>query len=349
MFEEEEELTPIGKLGEFGFIDHVTRDFERKNPGVIFGVGDDAAVYEAGKGEVHLISTDLLVEGIHFDLSYVPLKHLGFKSVAVNLSDIFAMNAVPFGITVSVAMSNRFTLEAMDAFYEGVKICCDQFGVDLLGGDTSASEKGLIISITALGKCGKEEVVYRNGANINDLVCVTGDLGAAYAGLQILEREKAVFKLNPEIQPDLSGYQYCIGRQLKPDPRGDLIQRLREMGVKPTSMIDISDGLASELFHICRNSGTGVEIYDEKIPIDYETGKIAEEFGISPTTYALNGGEDYELLFTIRLEDYEKIKDQKGISIIGHINPKSSGLYLVNQNGSVLELKAQGWNHFTQK
>ena len=349
MFESKEEnLTPIGQMGEFGFIEHVTKDFPSTNDRVLKGVGDDAAVYDLGNGNVQLVSTDFLVEGIHFDLAYVPLQHLGYKSITVNLSDIYAMNGKPYGVTVSVAMSNRFTLEAMEAFYSGVKFACEKYGVELLGGDTSSSRSGLVVSVTALGEVEKNSVVYRNGAKENDLICVTGDLGSAYAGLQILEREKSVFKANPDVQPDLAGFEYAVGRQLKPEARKDTIANLRANGILPTSMIDISDGLASELFHICKASEVGAQIYQETIPIDYETSSIGEDLNIAPMTYALNGGEDYELLFTAPLDQHQKLKDMADIKIIGHITDKSEGVSMVNNIGQSVLLEAQGWNHFNK-
>ena len=339
-------LTPISKVGEFKFIEEVTRGFGIQNQNVLKGIGDDAAVYAVNDEEAHVVTTDLLIEGIHFDLRYVPMKHLGYKAVTVNLSDVYAMNAQPFGITVSVAMSNRFTLEAMDEFYAGVQLACEKYKVDLLGGDTSSSTTGLLVSVTAMGKAPKDQIVYRSGAKENQLVCVTGDLGAAYAGLQLFEREKQVFLNNPEIQPDLGGYDYVLGRQLKPEARWDVIKELGEKNIVPTSMIDISDGLASELHHICRASGCGVQIYQEKVPIDHQTEMVAEEFQGHPFTFALNGGEDYELLFTITLEDYVKIQQVKDVYVIGHITDKASGIQLITTNGGIADIPARGYNHF---
>ena len=347
MFDEDSEnLTSISRLGEFGLIDHLTREFINHNPDVKMGIGDDAAVYAVNDKEVHVVSTDLLIEGVHFDLRYAPLKHLGYKAVVVNLSDIYAMNAQPFGITVSIGLSSKFTVEAMEAFYQGVEIACRHYDVDLLGGDTSSSRVGMVVSITAIGKAKKDEIVYRSGAKHHDLICVSGDLGAAYAGLQVLEREKAVFMKNPGIQPDLVGRDYVIGRQLKPEARGDIIRRLRDLGIQPTSMIDLSDGLASDLLHICRKSKMGATIYEDKIPIDHEVGFVADEFNMAALTMALNGGEDYELLFTIPMEHFDKIKGEKGITIIGHILEEEAGVNLITANGSMIALQAQGWNHF---
>jgi thiamine-monophosphate kinase len=341
-----EDLTPISHLGEFGLIEHLTNDFTVHNPDVIKGIGDDAAVYAVTEKEVHLVSTDLLVEGVHFDLRYVPLKHLGYKSVVVNLSDIYAMNGRPFGITVSVALSSRFTVEAMDAFYEGVQIACERYDVDLLGGDTSTSRLGMVISVTSLGKAAKGDVVYRSGAQDHDLLCVSGDLGAAYAGLQILEREKSVFLKNPSVQPDLVGRDYVVGRQLKPEARGDIIRILRESGIKPSAMIDVSDGLASDLLHICKQSGKGATIYEDKIAIDHEVVSVSDELGIPALTMALNGGEDYELLFSVPLDQYDKVKSMKAVTIIGHIVEEEAGVNLVTSSGTMLPVQAQGWNHF---
>ncbi|MBK9450673.1 MAG: thiamine-phosphate kinase [Bacteroidetes bacterium] len=347
MFDENaEDLTPISRLGEFGLIEHLTREFENHNPDVVKGIGDDAAVYAVSEKEVHLVTTDLLIEGVHFDLRYVPLKHLGYKSVVVNLSDIYAMNGKPFAITMSVALSSKFTVEAMDAFYEGVQIACDHYDVDLIGGDTSSSRVGMVISVTAIGKAAKADVVYRSGAKEHDLICISGDVGGAYAGLQVLEREKAVFLKNPGVQPDLVGRDYVVGRQLKPEARGDVVRLLRENGIKPTAMIDLSDGLASDLLHICKQSKKGATIYEDKIMIDHEVILVGEDLGIPALTMALNGGEDYELLFTVSLEHYDKIKTMKGVTIIGHIVEEIAGVNLITANGSMLPLQAQGWNHF---
>lgn len=344
-----ENLTSISELGEFGLIKKLTAGFRLTRSEIIKGVGDDAAVYKIGNGKVHVVSTDLLMEGIHFDLTYAPLKHVGYKAVIVNLSDIYAMNAMPFGITVSIALSNRFTLESMEAFYEGVKIACDEHNIDLLGGDTSSSHTGLVISITALGSADEDKIVYRNGAKENDLICVSGDLGGGYAGLNILEREKQAFKANPDLQPELLGYDYVIGRVLKPEARRPVIEVLEKQGIKPTSMIDISDGLTSELYHICTQSKTGALIYEEKLPIDNETYKVAEEFKIAASTFALNGGDDYELLFTVSLDDYEKIEKISDIHVIGHVTEEGHGLRMMLRSGGLVELEAQGWQHFAKE
>lgn len=345
--ESAQDLTPISRFGEFKLIEHLTRDFVVHNPDVLKGVGDDAAVYAINDKEVHVVTTDLLVEGVHFDLRYVPLKHLGYKSVIVNLSDIYAMNARPFGITVSVALSSRFTVEALDEFYQGVQIACQHYDVDLLGGDTSSSRMGLLVSVTAIGKANKQDVVYRSGAKEHDLLCVSGDLGGAYAGLQVLEREKEVFLKNPSVQPELSGRDYVVGRQLKPEARGDIIRILREHGIKPSSMIDISDGLGSELLHLCKQSRKGATIYEDKLPIDHETAMVAADLKIPTLTMALNGGEDYELLFSVPLEFYDKVKTIKEISIIGHIIEEEAGVHVITSGGAMLPVQAQGWNHFS--
>jgi thiamine-monophosphate kinase len=349
MFEESaQDLTPISRLGEFGLIDHLTREFVVHNPDVLKGIGDDAAVYAINDKEVHVVTTDLLVEAVHFDLRYVPMKHLGYKSVVVNLSDIYAMNAKPFGITVSVAISSRFTVEALDEFYEGVQIACQHYDIDLLGGDTSSSRMGLMVSVTAIGKADKKDIVYRSGAQEHDLLCVSGDLGAAYAGLQVLEREKAVFLKNAAVQPDLVGRDYVVGRQLKPEARADVIRMLREQGIKPTSMIDLSDGLASDLLHLTKWSKKGATFYEDKLPIDHETMLVADDMKIPGLTMAMNGGEDYELLFTVALENYDKIKTMKGITIIGHMVEEEAGVHLITANGTMVPVKAQGWNHFKE-
>ncbi len=336
--------TELSELGEFGLIDHLTRNIRLNQPGTIKGVGDDCAVIDAGDHFL-LATTDLLIEGIHFDLTYTPLKHLGYKAVAVNLSDIAAMNGNPTQIMIGLSVSNRFSVEALSELYEGILIACDKYKVDLVGGDTTTSPSGMFISITAFGTVGKYEVCYRNQASVNDLVCVSGDLGASYMGLLLLEREKAVFKGDSSMQPDLTGNEYIIRRQLKPEPRLDVVASLGEAGVKPTSMIDISDGLASEILHLCTGSKTGCRLYEEKLPIDNNTIRLAEEFGISPTTAAMNGGEDYELLFTISMNDFEKVKIIPGISVIGHMREKEDGVHLVTPGGNFVQIKAQGWNH----
>lgn len=341
-----EQRTELEKLGEFGLIDHLTKDFRLQNKNSLVGIGDDAAVIHISDDEVFLVSTDTLIEGVHFNLMYMPLKHLGYKSVAVNVSDICAMNGKAEQITVSIAVSNRFPVEALDELYAGIKTACEVYKVDLVGGDTTSSLSGLMITVTVLGRGEKEKITYRSGAKENDLVVATGDLGAAYMGLQVLEREKEVYNANPSIQPDLEGHDYIIERQLKPEARVDVVRFLAELDVVPTSMIDISDGLASEILHICKASQVGCHIYDEKIPIDGKTSLTAIEFNLDPSTCALNGGEDYELLFTVRQEDYEKIKGNPHMSVIGHITNKSDGVYFVDKNGSAIELRAQGWNHF---
>jgi thiamine-monophosphate kinase len=318
---EQKKLTLLSEIGEFGLIDRLTADHKLMHKSSIKGVGDDAAVIDAGDHCI-LVTTDLLVEGIHFNLIYTPLKHLGYKAVAVNLSDIYAMNALPQQITVSIAVSGKFSLEALEELYSGIYMACEKFKVDLVGGDTSSSVTGLTISITAIGTAKKEEIVYRSGAKTNDLICVSGDLGAAYMGLQLLEREKALFEKDPALQPDLEGNDYIIGRQLKPEPREDIIRLLKENGIQPTSMIDISDGLSSEILHICKNSDKACRIYQEKIPIDTTTAMMAGEFNIEPLICALHGGEDYELLFTVPLADFDKVKNLKEIHIIGKIVDK---------------------------
>lgn len=341
-----EKRTELEQLGEFGLIERLTKGFKQGKDSTLFGIGDDAAVLYKSEDEVTLISTDMLVEGVHFNMMYMPLKHLGYKSVVVNLSDIFAMNGTPEQITVSIAVSNRFPLEALEEVYEGIQKACETYNVDLIGGDTTSSLTGLTISITAVGTAKKEDVVYRSGAKDGDLLVVTGDLGAAFMGLQVLEREKEVYKTNPDIQPDLDGFDYLLERQLKPEARRDVIGFLKELDIKPTSMIDISDGLASEIFHICTASKVGCRVYDEKLPIDAKVSTTAIDFNLDPATAALNGGEDYELLFTVAQEDYDKIKGNPHMTVIGHMVDRNSGLQLVDKQGALIELKAQGWNHF---
>ena len=338
--------TPIKNLGEFALIDHITKGFTIENESSQHGIGDDAAVLDHGKDPT-LISTDLLIEGIHFDLSYMPLKHLGYKAVVVNISDIYAMNSIPKQITVSVAISNRFTLEAIEELYKGINLACKNYKIDLIGGDTSSSVTGLIISISVLGSASKKKIVKRNGAKENDLLVVSGDLGGAYTGLQILEREKAVFKVNPNTQPDLSKYTYCIERQLKPEARKDVIELLDELEIIPTSMIDISDGLSSEILHLSKASEVGFHLFEEKIPIDPEVTMTSGEFKLNSTTSALNGGEDYELLFTINQKDFEKIKNHPFLSVIGHACNLKDGCQLITGLGHQIELSAQGWQSFT--
>jgi thiamine-monophosphate kinase len=341
-----EKTTNISELGEFGLIDHLTNKFELKNANSLLGVGDDAAVIAISDEEVMLLSTDMLIEGIHFNLMYMPLKHLGYKAVAVNVSDICAMNGTAEQITVSLAVSSRFPLEALEELYDGIRIACENYKVDLVGGDTTSSTSGLIINISVVGRVKKEEITYRSGAKEMDLLVVTGDLGGAYIGLQVLEREKEVFKANPTIQPDLDGHDYIIERQLKPEARKDIIGFLKELEVVPTSMIDISDGLASEIIHLCKASKVGCYVYDEKIPIDAKTSMMAIDFNLDPSTCALNGGEDYELLFTIKQSDFEKIQSNPHMTVIGHITDATDGIYFIDKNGSALELEAQGWKHF---
>lgn len=344
MFEDRsKKRTELGELGEFGLIDHLTREFKPKNTSTIKAVGDDAAVID-NSNTMTLVSTDLLVEGIHFDLSYTPLKHLGYKAAIVNFSDIAAMNGTPRQLVVGLAVSNRFSVEALAELYDGIKLACDKYHVDLVGGDTTSSTSGLFISMTVMGDAAKEEITYRNAAKEGDLLCVSGSLGAAYMGLLLLEREKEVYKANPQMQPELEGNDYVLQRQLKPEARVDIIKLLNENKIKPTSMIDISDGLASEILHICKQSETGCNLYEDKIPIDAETALLCEEFEIIPTVAALSGGEDYELLFTVVLNDYEKLKDLKEITIIGHITDKNSGANLITEQGTVIPLKAQGWD-----
>lgn len=335
--------TEISTLGEFGLIHHLTDKIELKNPSTLKGVGDDAAVLDYTDKQV-LVTTDLLLEGIHFDLMYVPLKHLGYKSAVVNFSDIYAMNGRPKQITVSLGISKRFCIEDLEELYEGIKLACDIYGVDLVGGDTSASRTGLAISITCLGEGEKGKVVYRNGAKETDLICVSGDLGAAYMGLQLLEREKSVFKGEKDFTPDFSGKEYLLERQLKPEARKDIVELLDQAGIVPTSMMDISDGLSSELLHISKESNVGCRVYEDRIPIDYQTAAMAEQFNMNLITAALNGGEDYELLFTVPLADHDKVSEMKGIKVIGHITKPELGNYLVGRDGGEVELKAQGWN-----
>lgn len=344
-----ENRSEISQLGEFGLIDRIHTRTVVSNASTLKGIGDDAAVIDAGGDECIVVSTDLLAESIHFDLSYVPLQHLGFKAVSVNVSDIAAMNAVPEQIVVSLAISNRFSLEAIDALYEGIRAACTHYHVDLVGGDTTSSRAGLIISITAIGRAKKADVVYRHTARPTDIICVSGDLGSAFLGLQVLEREKEAYLGDPALQPQLDKYEYMVGRQLRPIARMDIIHELRELGVKPTSMIDISDGLASELFHISKQSQAGVRIFEDKVPIDhaaYETAAL--EFKIDPITCALNGGEDYELLFTIRQQDFEKIKNHADIHLIGYMTDKPQERVLVTKQDNVVPLQAQGWDHFKQ-
>jgi thiamine-monophosphate kinase len=336
-------LSELHQLGEFGLIKHLTQHIELQNKSSVKGVGDDAAVIEY-KNKQTVVTTDLLVEGIHFDLLYTPLKHLGYKAVVVNLSDVYAMNANPKQITVSLAVSNKISVEALEDLYEGILLACNIYGVDLVGGDTTSSTSGLIISITAIGEVEAKDIVYRNGAKEHDLICVSGDLGGAFMGLQLLEREKQVFNETKGIQPDFSGHDYVLERQLKPEPRQDVIEMFKEIGVKPTAMIDVSDGLSSDLLHICDQSEVGCVIYEDKIPLDFTVVSLAQEMNLDPTVCALSGGEDYELLFTIPLDDYNKIKDQKRVTIIGHITSDKGDYTIVDKNEQVHKLIAQGWN-----
>ena len=361
----------IAKLGEFGLIDHLTKDIKPKNESTKYGVGDDCAVLHYPDKEV-LVTTDMLMEGVHFDLTYIDLQHLGYKSAMVNISDIFAMNGTPRQLTVSMALSKRFTVEDMEQFYSGLHLACDKWGIDIVGGDTTSSYTGLAISITCIGEADKDDIVYRNGAKVTDLICVSGDLGGAYMGLQLLEREKAIYysqvddlqkkiaearakgdnerltMLNTQLstieRPDFAGKEYLLERQLKPEARGDVIRQLREAGIRPTAMMDISDGLSSELMHICKQSGVGCRVFEKNIPIDYQTAVMAEELNMNVTTCALNGGEDYELLFTVPIGDHEKIEALDDVHLIGHITKPSLGHMLVTRDNQEFELKAQGWN-----
>ncbi len=339
--------TEIAALGEFGLIKHLTQDIKLQNPESKYGIGDDAAVLEFPEKQI-LVTTDLLMEGVHFDLVYTPLKHLGYKSAMVNFSDIYAMNGTPKQITVSLAISKRFCIEDLEDFYDGLKLACQLHHVDIVGGDTTSSVTGLAISITCIGEADKNKTAYRNGAKDTDLICVSGDLGAAYMGLQLMEREKAVFQGEKEVQPDFSGKEYLLERFLKPEARKDIIEKLDKAGIKPTAMMDISDGLSSELLHICSQSNTGCRIYEERIPIDYQTAVMAEEFNMNLTTCALNGGEDYELLFTVSLTEHEKVSQIEGVKVIGHITKPELGRALITRDGNEFELKAQGWNPLKQ-
>lgn len=357
-------MTDISKLGEFGLIHHLTDNIKIKNESTLKGVGDDCAVLHYPDSEV-LVTTDMLMEGVHFDLTYIDLQHLGYKSAMVNISDIFAMNGTPRQLTVSIALSKRFKVEDMEEFYSGLRMACDKWGVDIVGGDTTSSYTGLAISITCIGEARKEDIVYRNGAKDTDLICVTGDLGAAYMGLQLLEREKSVYyqqvdearKKNDKhaleelkgFQPDFAGKEYLLQRQLQTEARGDIIARFRELNIRPTAMMDISDGLSSELMHICKQSSCGCRIYEKNIPIDYQTAVMAEELNMNVTTCALNGGEDYELLFTVPIGDHEKIQQMDNVKLIGHITRPELGQMLVTRDNQEFELKAQGWNPLSEK
>jgi len=345
---QETNRTEIATLGEFGLIKHLTTGIELKNPESVYGVGDDAAVLDNSNYQT-LVTTDMLMEGVHFDLVYTPLKHLGYKSAIVNFSDIYAMNGTPKQITVSLAVSKRFCIEDLEQFYDGLKLACQLHNVDIIGGDTTSSVTGLAISITCIGVAKKEEIVYRNGAKETDLICVTGDLGAAYMGLQLLEREKAVFYGQEEANPDFTGKEYLLERQLKPEARKDIIEKLRKEGIKPTAMMDISDGLSSELMHICAQSNTGCRVYEDRLPIDYQTAVMAEELNMNVSTCALNGGEDYELLFTVPLTNHDKVSSIKGIKVIGYITKPELGCALITRDNQEFELKAQGWNPLKEK
>ena len=343
-----QQRTSIAQLGEFGLIDHLTKNFKTNQQSTLKGIGDDAAVLDFKDKKV-VISTDLLIEGVHFDLAYMPLKHLGYKAVVVNISDICAMNAKATQITVSVAVSNRFPLEALDELFAGITAAADQYKVDVIGGDTTSSQKGLIISITAIGEADENELVYRNGAKQTDLLVVSGDIGAAYMGLQVLEREKQVFNVNPNSQPELDAYTYLIERQLRPEARTDVRTLLHALEIKPTSMIDISDGLSSEIIHICKQSKVGCNLYEDKLPLDPQLISTCEEFDIDATTVAINGGEDYELLFTIPIEDFEKIKANPNFTIIGHMVQESEGIHLITRADTKIQLKARGWNALSEE
>ena len=338
-----QQRTSLAQLGEFGLIDHLTKNFKITQASTLKGIGDDAAVLDFGAKKV-VVSTDLLIEGVHFDLAYMPLKHLGYKAVVVNLSDICAMNAKPTQITVSLAVSNRFPLEAMEELFEGITLAADQYKVDVIGGDTTSSQKGLIISITAIGEANAEDIVYRNGAGETDLLVVTGDVGSAYMGLQVLEREKQVFLVNPNSQPDLDLYAYLVERQLKPEARTDVRTLFHALELKPTSMIDISDGLSSEIIHLCKSSKVGCNLYEDKLPMDPQLISVCEEFDIDSTTVAINGGEDYELLFTVKMEDFDKIKANPHFTISGHMTQESEGIHLITRANAKIELRARGWN-----
>lgn len=339
----EEKQTEISTLGEFGLIDHLTKGIEFKNASTVKGVGDDCAVLHYENAEI-LVSTDMLIEGVHFDLTYVPLKHLGYKAAVVNFSDLFAMNGVPRQITVSLGISKRFTVEHMEALYSGIRLACEIYGVDLVGGDTTTSRSGLVISITCIGEGQKDRIAYRSGARDTDLICVSGDLGAAYMGLQLLEREKVASAGQKDFIPSFQGKEYLIERQLKPEARQDIVEELAKADIVPTAMMDISDGLSSELLHICKASGTGCRIYEDRIPIDYQTAIMAEELNMNLVTAAMNGGEDYELLFTVPLHCHERIKDLPGIKVIGHITDKSLGCAMITRDGTEIPIAAQGWN-----
>lgn len=343
-----QQRTSIAQLGEFGLIEHLTKNFEINQTSTLKGIGDDAAVLNFADKKV-VVSTDILVEGVHFDLAYMPLKHLGYKAVVVNVSDICAMNAKATQILVSIAVSNRFPLEALEELFDGISLAANEYKIDVIGGDTTSSQKGMIISITVLGEADENEIVYRNGAGKTDLLVVTGDIGAAYMGLQVLEREKQVFQVNPNSQPDLDAYTYLIERQLKPEARKDIRTLLHALEIQPTAMIDISDGLSSEIMHICKQSKVGCNLYEDKLPLDPQFMNVCEEFNLDATTVAINGGEDYELLFTIKMEDFEKIKGNPNFTIIGHMTQESEGIHLVTRANTRIPLKARGWNALSEE
>ena len=340
-----EQRTEIENLGEFGLIDHLTKNFEIQNASTVLSIGDDAAVIDHF-GKQTVVTTDMLLEGVHFDLMYTPLKHLGYKSVVVNLSDIYAMNATPTQSTIAIGFSNRFSVEALEEFYEGVQIACEKYGVDLIGGDTCSSQKGLVISVTAIGEVSPDKFIKRSTAESGDLICVSGDLGAAFLGLTLMEREKKIFLENPQVQPNLENEDYIVGRLLKPDARKDIIELLEQMDVKPTSMMDVSDGLSSEVLHLCKQSELGCRIYEDKIPLHEATKAAAFKFGLDATVCALNGGEDYELIFTMKQSDYDKITLQEEISVIGYMCDKEEGTKLITKGGNTHNITAQGWNAF---
>lgn len=341
-------MAEISDLGEFGLIDRITKNFPLRNESSVFGVGDDAAILNFGEKDV-LVTTDLLLEGIHFDLRYVPLKHLGYKSAIVNFSDVYAMGGTPKQITVSLGVSSRFSVEHIDALYDGIRTACDMYGVDLVGGDTSASVTGLVISVTCIGECEKGKAIRRDGAKPTDLICVSGDLGAAFMGLQLLERENRISaSADKDFQPDFSGKEYILERQLKPEARRDIVTALRNEGITPTSMMDVSDGLSSELLHICKKSGVGCRVYEDRIPIDYQTAAMAEELNMSLITAAMNGGEDYELLFTVPLTDHDRIENIKGVKMVGYVTTPDLGCAMITRDGQEFPLIAQGWNAFSE-
>ena len=342
MAEEKKQVVEISELGEFGLIRHLTKDIKLKNDSSILGVGDDAALMDH-KGKQTVLTTDLLVEGIHFDLMYSPLKHLGYKAAVVNFSDVYAMNATPKQMTVSVAISQKFSVRAMEELYDGIKLACEKYNVDLMGGDTAPSMTGMTISVSVVGEVEKDKVVFRNGAKVNDLICVSGDLGSAYLGLLLLKREQEVFKTNPNMQPQLGGYDYILQRYLKPEARKDLIEFFADKDIKPTSMIDVSDGLASDILHLCQQSGVGCKLFSERFPVDPTAIQMAEEFDIVPTVAALNGGEDYELLFTLDQKHYDDVKFSPDVTVIGHVCDASEGRYMITNTEQAVEIKAQGW------